>query len=165
MNADSSIQRYRYIHLATHGFLGMQIEDIAEPCLALSIYGDPTDDGFLKMSEIFGLNLDADMVVLSACNTGAVEGNEARSEGLSGLARAFFFAGTPRLTVTLWSIADESTVKLMKSYYQRLKDRDDGRTHISTLDALRQAKIEMIDGGTYSHPFYWAPFILLGEWK
>jgi CHAT domain-containing protein len=69
------------------------------------------------------------------------------------------------LTVTLWNIADDSTVTLMKSYYQRLKDRDAGKIQISTLDALRQAKLEMIEGETYSHPFYWAPFILMGEWR
>ena len=114
------------------------------------------------MSEIFGLQLDADMVVLSACQTGLIKDKAEQNIGLSGLARAFFYAGTPRLTVTLWNIADDATTELMKDYYQRLGQK---KENDSTLNALNQARLKMINGKEHNHPFYWAPFILVGEWR
>jgi CHAT domain-containing protein len=111
------------------------------------------------MSEISGLEMDADMVVLSACKTGVLEKNEVE-EGLSGLSRVFFYAGTPRLAVTLWPIADEGTQALMEAWYKRLKS---GTT--STLESLNAAKQDMLASKELSHPFFWAPFILLGESK
>jgi CHAT domain-containing protein len=164
MSAAGAAGGYRYVHFATHGLLAAEIKGLSEPCLALSLYGDATEDGLLKMSEIFGLQLDADMVILSACNTGVVRGDECTMDGLSGLARAFFYAGTPRLTVTLWSIADEGTPAFMKEYYAQLQQRGEG---VSTLAALNAAKRAMLTStnNAYSHPFYWAPFVLVGEWR
>jgi len=164
MSKDGTAKNYQYLHFATHGLLGSKTTGLSEPCLALSLYGDPTEDGLLKMSEIFGLELDADMVILSACNTGVVQGDESRMDGLSGLSRAFFYAGTPRLTVTLWSIADEGTPEFMKTYYAYLKQRGKG---MHTLDALNAAKRAMLarPDGKYAHPFFWAPFVLVGEWR
>ena len=161
LSKSGELKNSRYIHFATHGLLAGE-KGLSEPCLVLSIYGDKDNDGFLKMSEIFGLQLDADMVVLSACQTGLIKETAEQNIGVSGLARAFFYAGTPRLTVTLWSIGDEGTPELMQDYYKRLgnkKEKD------STLKALNQAKLKMINGKKHSHPFFWAPFILVGEWR
>ena len=160
MNASGSLSEYRFIHFATHGILPGEIRGLSEPCLALSLYGDPANDGFLKMSEIFGLRLDADQVVLSACQTG-IEEPGAQGQGISGLGRAFFYAGTPRLLVSLWSISDQGTMEFMKEFYSGLEGRPGART---TLDALDAARKKML-AGPFASPFYWAPFVLLGEWR
>ena len=161
LSRNGILKQYRYVHFATHGILPGPKKGLAEACLALSLYGDPDEDGLLKMSEICGLNLDADMVTLSACQTGLPRGDEIM-QGASGLAQAFLYAGSPRLTVTLWSIDDTATTELMTAYYRAL-----ARTtpNTSTLAALNTARQHMIEDSRYRHPYYWAPFILIGEWR
>ncbi|MCX5832811.1 MAG: CHAT domain-containing protein [Deltaproteobacteria bacterium] len=175
----SDLGRYRFIHFATHGLLSGDIPYILEPALVLSQPGNRNpEDGFLKMSEILELKLNADAVVLSACKTAL--GKEIAGEGIVGLSRAFMLAGSKSVIVSLWSVESNSTAALMKSFYSNLKP---GR---SKEEALRLAKQEMknqnltpsdlsrgvtiagrdkkIQTGT-SHPFFWAPFILIGEWE
>ncbi len=115
------------------------------------------------MGEIFGLEMAADMVTLSACQT-ALEDNITEVQGISGLARAFFYAGTQCLTVSLWSISDVGTCEFMKRYYTYLQERDKDTSTMSTVEALNQTRLDMLKS-EYSHPYYWAPFILLGEWR
>ena len=149
--------KYRYEHYATHGVLRGDIPGLKEPALVFSLPNpeDPaTDEGFLTMSEIFGLRTNADMVVLSACKTAL--GEAVPGEGLVGLTRAFMYAGTPSVVASLWSVADESTAKLMTSYYRYLKQGKD------KAEALSLAKRKLRKQGYYN-PFYWAPFILVGE--
>jgi len=149
--------KYRYEHYATHGVLRGDIPGLKEPALVFSLPNpqDPaTDEGFLTMSEIFGLTTNADMVVLSACKTAL--GEETPGEGLVGLTRAFMYAGTPSVVASLWSVADESTAKLMTSYYRYLKQGKD------KAEALSLAKRKLRRQGYYN-PFYWAPFVLVGE--
>ncbi|UCE17167.1 MAG: CHAT domain-containing protein [Gemmatimonadota bacterium] len=150
--------RYRTIHLATHSVF----ED-EEPLYSRIIFAlddDPGEDGFLEVHEIFNLKLNADLVVLSAWETGL--GELSAGEGLIGLTRAFMYAGAPSVVVSLWSVG-ESTCQLMKGFYENLKGG------MTKAEALRQAKISMIhtrEGGmSYAHPFLWAPFVLVGEWR
>ena len=163
LSDDKSLEKYKFVHLAAHGILPREVKGLAEPCIVLSLFGDESEDGFLKMSEIFGLEMNADLVTLSACQT-ALEDDITEGQGISGLARAFFYAGTPRLTVSLWSISDVGTCEFMKRYYYFLREREKDISTMSTLEALNKARKSMLKS-EYSHPYYWAPFILLGEWR
>ncbi len=116
------------------------------------------EDGLLQVYEIFNLKLNADLVVLSACETGL--GKEVKGEGLIGLTRAFLYAGTPSVVVSLWKVSDRSTAELMVALYQHLE----GQT-VNKAEALRQAQLKLIEGGRYAHPYYWAPFVLVGAAK
>jgi len=106
------------------------------------------------------MQLDADMVVLSACETAL--GREIRGEGLVGLARGFMYAGAERVVASLWQVQDRATAELMERFYRGLLQ--EGRR---PADALRRAQLEMISesGGRYSFPYYWAGFVLQGEWR
>lgn len=175
----SNLGNYRFIHFATHGILSGDIPYILEPALVLTQPGNRNpEDGFLKMSEILELKLNADAVVLSACKTAL--GKEIAGEGVVGLSRAFMLAGAKSVIVSLWSVESNSTAVLMKSFYSHLKP---GR---SKEEALRLAKQELKNQSLISddlsrgvkivgrdkktqtstaHPFFWAPFILIGEWE
>lgn len=125
-----------------------------EEAAILQMRSDLMEDGFLTASEIFNMNLNADIVGLSACKTGL--GVQAAGEGVVGLSRAFMYAGTDTVLVSLWSVSDESTYKLMVKFFDGLKNGKD------KLTALKDAKNYLRSSG-YDNPFYWAPFILVGE--
>ncbi len=144
----------KYVLFSTHGILGNEIPYIKQPALVLSLVGNDKEDGFLTASEIFNMNLNADIVGLSACKTGL--GVQAAGEGVVGLSRAFMYAGTDTVLVSLWSVSDESTYKLMVKFFDGLKNGKD------KLTALKDAKNYLRSSG-YDNPFYWAPFILVGE--
>jgi CHAT domain-containing protein/Tfp pilus assembly protein PilF len=155
------LAKYRVIHFATHGALAGQISGNAEPGLILTppTEATETDDGYLSASEITALKLDADWVILSACNTAA--GGAEGTEALSGLARAFFYAGARSLLVSHWSVYSDSTVKLITDAVRRMAaDKTIGRAQ-----AMRQSMLAMIDKGRpyEAHPAYWAPFVVVGE--
>lgn len=161
LSADGQLAQYRAVHFATHGTLAGEISGSSEPGLILTPPREPTesDDGYLSASEAAALKLDADWVILSACNTAA--GGAEGAEALSGLARAFFYAGARALLVSHWSVDSAATVKLITSTLGILtQDTTTGRS-----EALRRAMIGMIDGGEphESHPSYWAPFVVVGE--
>lgn len=143
---------YRYIHFATHGLLPGDAR-IDEPALVLS-RGLHTDDILLSMSDVLGLKLNADLVVLSACNTGS--GKIVKGEGGMNLGKAFMSAGASSVTMSLWQVSDVSTSLLMQAFYRHLLAGTP--KHI----ALMRARKEVYDAG-YTNPFYWAPFILVGE--
>lgn len=150
----AALNQYRIVHFASHGLID---EDQPQFSSLVLNPGDASrEDGFLTMREIFDLKLDADLVVLSACKTGL--GRAIRGEGIAGLSRAFFAAGTSRVVVSLWNVFDTSTAQFMTTFYQNLKKRN-----IDTAMALKEARRKMILGKKYSHPYYWAPFILLGD--
>ena len=155
------LDKYRIIHFATHGALAGQVGGNSEPGLVLTPPDTATerDDGYLSASEIASLKLDADWVILSACNT-AAEGTEG-AEALSGLARAFFYAGARALLVSHWSVDSEATVKLITGAVNRMAaDKTVGRA-----EAMRQSMLAMMDRGEpyEAHPAIWAPFIVVGE--
>jgi CHAT domain-containing protein len=150
---DTDLSKFRFIHFATHGVLPVDT-GIKEPSLVLSYDGVAASHMFLSMSEIIGINLRSESVVLSACNTGS--GKISRAEGVMSLGRAFLAAGSSSVTVSLWQVSDESTAVLMKSYYGGLlagKKKD---------VALAEARSAVFASG-YKDPFFWAPFIVIGE--
>jgi CHAT domain-containing protein/tetratricopeptide (TPR) repeat protein len=151
------IKKYRVIHIATHGLLNAERPQFTG--IVLSLVGNKSGDGFLRTDEVFNLNLGGSLVMLSACETGL--GKEKRGEGVIGLTRAFMYAGAPTVGVSLWSVADKSTADLMTDFYKRLLATPDA----SPTASMRAAQVAMIDGKKYSAPFYWAPFVLVGEWR
>jgi CHAT domain-containing protein len=115
-------------------------------------------DGMLTVKDIFSMNIKANMLVLSACQTGLNE--QKPGDELIGLTRAFLYSGTRSIMVSLWSVSAVSTVKLMESFYNKIKNEK-----MSKAEALQKAQIEMMRDERYAHPYYWAPFILIGDWK
>ncbi len=151
------ITNYRIVHVATHGLLDAERPQFTG--VVLSLIGNKTNDGFLRTDEIFNLKLGSPLVMLSACETGL--GKEKRGEGVMGLTRAFMYAGAPTVGVSLWSVADKSTADLMTDFYRRLL----ASSPQPPASALRDAQLALITGKKYSAPFYWAPFVLVGEWR
>ena len=153
------IARYRMLHFATHG-----VVDPARPelsALALSLFdsrGRP-QDGFLRLYEIYNLKMQADLVVLSACDTAL--GRNVRGEGLVGLARGFMHAGASRVAASLWKVDDQATSELMRLFYAAML----GPKHKSATAALREAQLTLARQERWHAPYYWAAFTLQGEWK
>jgi CHAT domain-containing protein len=149
----------RLLHFACHGLLNERFP--LDSALALSIPEHPAegqDNGLLQAWEIFeGVRLDADLVTLSACDTAL--GQEMSGEGLIGLTRAFQYAGARSVLASLWGVSDVSTADLMKHFYGSLRA---GKTKD---EALQAAQVEMIRSPKFSHPYYWAAFQLVGDWK
>ena len=160
-SANGDLAQHRIVHFATHGALAGELRLGAEPGLVMTppATGTDEDDGFLSASEVANLKLDADLVILSACNTAA--GGADNAEALSGLARAFFYAGARSLLVSHWAVNSEATVKLISRVVGELK----ANPSIGRAEALRRSMVAMIDRGTEAeaHPAAWAPFILVGE--
>lgn len=155
----------RIIVFATHGLAPGDIDGLWQPALAFSapeVTGDHQDDGLLTMGEIMGLRLDADWVVLSACNTAAADG--AGAEAISGLGLAFFYAGARSLLVTAWPVETVSARKLTTTLFRMQKNNPE----IGRAEILRQTMINLIGdrnkaGFSYAHPIFWAPFMLVGN--
>ena len=148
------LHRYRRLHFATHSLIDEKSP--SRSSVVLSLNDDPEEDGFLEVGEIAELDLDSDLVVLSACQTG--HGQLLSGEGIVGLSRAFLYAGARSVVVSLWNVTDITTSRLMKSFYQRLVN------NASNAVALREAKLPMIMSRTeLRHPYYWAPFIVIGK--
>ena len=162
----SPLDQYRIVYFATHALVAGDLKAFAqakaEPALALTIPDKPTDqdDGLLQMSEISELKLNADWVVLSACNTAASDGVGA--EALSGLARAFFYAGARSLIVSHWDVLDKETVQLMSDLF-KISSQNKSMSHG---EILRQAQLDMLNNAKNdedAHPRVWAPFVVVGE--
>ena len=115
-------------------------------------------DGFLRAHEVFNLNLPAELVVLSACQTGL--GKEVRGEGLISLTRGFMYAGVPRVVVSLWSVSDQATAELMVRFYKGML-----KEGLRPAAALRAAQVEMWKEQRWQSPYYWAGFVIQGEWN
>ena len=144
---------YRIIHFATHAFI--DDKKPARSAVVLSLDQDPKEDGFLQMREVFNLKLRADLVALSACQTGL--GQLIRGEGIEGLSRAFFYAGASSVLLSLWAVNDQASYQLLERFYVHLRSAN------PVMDSLRQAKLEMIDSGVLAHPYYWAGFVVAGN--
>ena len=157
---------YRIVYFATHGLVAGDLQQFikakAEPALAFTIPEKPSelDDGLLQASEVAELKLNADWVVLSACNTASSDGVGA--ESLSGLARAFIYAGGKSLVVSNWDVSDDATAKLMSNLFEISKDKPD----LSHGEMMREATLSLLDGAnseSTAHPRVWAPFVVVGE--
>jgi CHAT domain-containing protein len=160
----ADLESYRVIEFATHGLMSGELTGLAEPALVLTppTVATSDNDGLLTASKIARLKLDADWVVLSACNTAAGDGTPG-ADGLSGLAKAFFYAGSRSILVSNWSIASKASVKLTTGIFAALvQDPSIGRA-----EALRRAELALLDDqslpAAYAHPMIWAPFTLAGE--
>ena len=152
------LSKYRYVHFATHGYIDSERSDLSAIVLSLVDEQGKPQDGFLRAHEIYNLNLPAELVVLSACETGL--GKEIRGEGLVGLTRGFMYAGARRVVVSLWNVNDKATAELMARFYRGML-----RENKTPAAALRAAQIEMSRQKQWQSPYYWAPFVLQGEWK
>lgn len=155
---------YKYIHFATHGFVNSEKPELSG--LVLAQVPDSTNeqnDGILYSGEIFNLKLNADLVVLSACETGL--GQIKKGEGIIGLTRALLYAGAKNLVVSLWPVSDQSTSDLMIDFYKNLLSNKSARLSNSNRFAplLQQAKLKMINDAKFAHPYFWSPFILIGQ--
>ncbi|MEM8977669.1 MAG: CHAT domain-containing protein, partial [Pseudomonadota bacterium] len=148
---------YRIVHFATHGLVAGDLTGLNEPALVLTPPQQATkkDDGLLTASEIATLSLDADWVVLSACNTAS--GSTVGAEALSGLARAFFFSGARALLVSHWAVYSDAAVKLTTRTFAAMKRNPD----LGRAEAFRQSMLTLIKEGR--PPAYWAPFVIVGE--
>ena len=152
---NSSLQNYRYLHLATHAFASDTTEGRAGIAFHPEADAGSNEDGILYSEEIYGLNLGNELVVLSACETGT--GEVRTGEGIIGLSRAFQYAGAENLLVSLWSVEDRSTAQLMISFYERLQNGN------SAAGALQSAKQTLINTPSYAHPRYWSSFVFIGN--
>lgn len=144
---------YKILHFATHCLI-----DDKKPVrssIVLSLYNSPEEDGFLQMREIFYLKLNSVLVTLSSCQTGG--GQLIKGEGIEGLSRAFFYAGTSAALISLWSVNDQATSQFMERFYFHL------RSNRSIMTSLQKAKLEMIASEALSHPYYWAGFVVTGD--
>lgn len=161
------LHQYRFMHLATHGLLNADRPQFSG--LVFSLVGNPQGyDGFLRTQEVFELRLGSPLVMLSACKTGL--GKQRKGEGLVGLTRAFHYAGAPAVGVSLWPVDDDSTAALMTLFYRKLLPAKtaDGKAPAGETDltaALRLAQLQLIEERRYSSPFFWAPFVLVGDYR
>jgi CHAT domain-containing protein/Tfp pilus assembly protein PilF len=152
------MSQYRIIHFATHGLLDNKHPELSGIVLSLVDQQGRPRKGFLRLNEIFNLDLPAELVVLSACQTGL--GKQIRGEGLIGLTRAFMYAGAARVMASLWKVDDAATAELMGRFYTRMLGHNETPTR-----ALRYAQLEMWKQDRWRSPYYWAAFTIQGEWK
>ena len=143
---------YSLVHFATHGVVDENSPELSRIFLQSD---SESEDGNLFAGEIYNLKLNADLVALSACQTGL--GKISKGEGVIGLSRALVYAGAKNIVVSFWSVADESTAKLMTDFYKQLLENP----NVNYSEDLRKAKLDLMKG-EYAAPYYWAPFILIG---
>ncbi|MBA2524990.1 MAG: CHAT domain-containing protein, partial [Pyrinomonadaceae bacterium] len=152
------LSKYRYLHFATHGVLDSERPGLSALVLSMVDAQGKQQDGFLRANDIYNLKLPAELVVLSACQTGL--GKEIKGEGLVGLTRGFMYAGAARVVVSLWSVNDKATADLMTKFYGKMLKQ--GQRPAA---ALRSAQVEMWKQKQWQSPYYWAAFTMQGEWR
>lgn len=153
------LSTFRIIHFATHGLLDFQHPKLSSLQLSRFDRAGTPQDGSLRLQDVYNLRLSADLVVLSACQTAL--GKEIRGEGLVGLTRGFMYAGAQRVVASLWNVDDSATAKLMEGFYRKML----GPEKLSPASALRAAQVEMMRDERWQDPYFWAGFVLQGEWK
>ncbi len=149
---------YRVVHFATHGVFNAEHPELSGIVLSMVDAKGRAQDGVLRLHDIYNLKLSADLVVLSACSTGL--GSIIKGEGMVGLTRGFMYAGSPRVVASLWRVEDLSTSELMKHFYSHM-----AKEGLAPAAALRQAQRDMLKGRRWRSPYYWAGFVLQGEWR
>jgi CHAT domain-containing protein/Tfp pilus assembly protein PilF len=152
------VQNYRIVHFATHGYLNPERPELSGLVLSLVNERGESQDGFLSLPEVYNLHLPAELVVLSACQTGL--GKQIQGEGLVGLTRGFMYAGAPRVVASLWEVEDRATSEMMGRFYEAMLRRG-----LRPAAALRAAQLSMQSGERWSAPHLWAGFVLQGEWR
>ena len=154
LNDERKLANYRYVLFATHAVLPYEVNGLDQPALVLA---HPDRDGFVTMADVFGLALDADFVALSACSTAA--GARDPGDGISGMTRAFLYAGTPAISVTLWAVDDKAAPQIMPRFFGEMS------AGASPAAALRRAKLAMLqsEDARFRHPYAWAPTVIFGD--
>jgi CHAT domain-containing protein len=155
---DPALGDYRIVHIATHGLINSRHPELSGLVLSLVDAHGQAQDGFVKSYELYKLKLNADLVVLSACQTAL--GEQIRGEGLISLTRPFMYAGVPRVVASLWQVPDRATAALMDFFYQGIVN-----DHLSPAAALRRAQLKLRDTPRWSSPYFWAGFVLQGDWR
>jgi CHAT domain-containing protein len=150
--------QYRYVHFATHGYVDTARAGLSAIVLSMIDEQGNAQDGFVRTHDIYNLKLPAELVVLSACETGL--GKDVKGEGIEGLTRAFMYAGARRVIVSLWSVNDKATASLMQRLYTGML-----RSGKTPAAALRAAQIELLRTRQWQSPYFWAPFVMQGEWN
>ena len=153
----TDLSQYHIIHFATHGFVDYQHPELSGLVLSMVDEKGKPQDGFLRMHEIYNLRLPVDLVVLSACNTGL--GKEVKGEGLIGLTRGFMYAGARGVVASLWKVDDDATAELMKQFYAGMFQRG-----LTPAAALRDAQLKVRSQKRWESPYYWAAFVIQGEY-
>jgi CHAT domain-containing protein len=152
------LRDFRYVHFATHGIFDSERPDLSGLALSrVDPAGKPVE-GVLRLRDIYDLDLDADLVVLSGCQTAL--GKEIRGEGLLGLTRGFLYAGAPRVVASLWWIDDRATAELMAAFYRGL-----WQENLRPAAALRKARLALARRHRFRDPTYWGAFVLQGDWR
>jgi CHAT domain-containing protein len=152
------LARYRVVHLATHGVLDARQPELSGLVLSLVDEHGRPQDGFLSLADVYRLDLGADLVVLSGCETAL--GREVRGEGLMGLVQGFFHAGAARVAASLWPVEDRATAELMERFYRSLLAGG-----LGPAAALRSAQLAVAGKRRWRDPYYWSPFVLQGDWQ
>lgn len=155
---NAELSQYRYVHFSTHGLLNSVHPELSGVVFSLVNERGEAQDGFLRAHEIFNLKLPAEVVVLSACQTGI--GKDIRGEGLVSLTRGFMHAGAPRVVVSLWDVSDWGTTELMVRFYHGML-----KEGMRPAAALRAAQVSLMNDKRWASPYYWASFTLQGEWR
>lgn len=153
------LSNFKIIHFATHGMMNNMHPELSGLVLSLYDQQGQAQNGFLRLHDIYQLDLNADLVVLSACQTAL--GKDIRGEGLIGLTRGFMYAGAPRVVASLWKVDDEATAEFMKRFYQYML----GEEQLPAGAALRKAQISIMNEKRWESPYYWAGFVLQGDWQ
>jgi CHAT domain-containing protein/tetratricopeptide (TPR) repeat protein len=156
--AGNDLGNYRIVHLASHGLLNTDHPELSGIVLSLVDEQGKSQEGLLRLHEVYNLNWSAELVVLSACQTAL--GNDVKGEGLVGLTRGFMYGGAKSVVASLWNINDGATAEFMKHFYQGLLSRE-----IPASAALRAAQVEMLKKKQWTSPYYWAAFVIQGDWK
>jgi tetratricopeptide (TPR) repeat protein/CHAT domain-containing protein len=156
LNASGTLQTYQYVVFATHAVVPDETQAVSQPAIVLA--HPERGDGLLTMADVFGLAFDADFVMLSACKTGV--GAAGTGDGISGLTRAFLYAGTPALSVTLWEVDDLAAPQLTPEFFRAMHSGN-----MSPVEALREAKLGMLGSpqARFRHPYAWAPSVIFGD--
>jgi CHAT domain-containing protein len=155
---NKDLGQYRIVHFATHGLLDNEHPELSGLVLSLVDKDGKPRDGFLDLEDVYNLTLPADLVVLSACETGL--GKQINGEGLIGLTRGFMYAGASRVVASLWKVDDVATAELMGRFYRAMLEEG-----LRPAAALRRAQIEMQQQKRWADPYYWAAFTIQGDWK
>ena len=156
--AGENFTKSRIIHFATHGVVNSDFPELSGVVLSLVDENGKARDGFLRLHDIYNLRLEADLVVLSACDTAL--GKDIQGEGIVGLTRGFMYAGNSDVIASLWKVDDKATAELMKRFYQKLL-----KENLAAASALRAAQISLAKNKATAHPFYWAGFTIQGDWQ
>jgi CHAT domain-containing protein len=156
-STSGQLLKKQVVVFATHGLLAGDLPNLSQPALAMAATANPADSPLLTLEDVLSLKLNADWVVLSACNTAGADGRA--EEAMSGLARGFFFAGSRSLLVTHWSVESESAMQLTTNAFASYK-KD---TAMRRSEALRQSMLAVMKSPAFGHPAFWAPYALVGE--